>query len=501
MLVFVPKFVKTDNEVINTDVENSENHGSWPGLVYLLVVFGVVLILLQLKNLFDYFMPNFEPTKMYKIFDGIAGSNTQRSFRSKQAGIYKINQLVKNAYELHKLDEKSQQRSALKANSPEGGSIKHTSSKAIALQNYADQVDELEEVGGLIWSVKEYFSGRLAGTEGVWLPSRLLAANAIQFVATIVVITVSSIVFRDIIDELYPKELPDSIIDSIDTCFTTFDYSKCYFPFEEQGAYVGVGVCRDVSLEGPECYDLFAPLDSTEGLDGLIGSTCSSLQGAFAKIESQVAEALPGVTCTAVLGAARDYANQWAFDEEEDPAEIEDYINWCYGVGSMTAEDIEKFNEWFDDDEAFPDITDETLEECANVAVWVKGEAFSELAPGFEDVAFEVFQTCMGAYGSIAMEDPCATKLYSPIEEIYAYEQASEGDDFCVTFLKACYIDPYKPTRGTCVLGATIDDTLFQFEGPTCKSYPQINNTMNFYETNVKPMQLSVEKFFPAKWT
>ena len=504
VLVFFPAFYQGSNDIFETDLENSDEHSEWSGLGYLLVVFGIVLVLLQIKNILDFMMPSFEHSKLYTLVDSIAGSSTQLAYRSKQAGIFKINQLVKNAYELHKLEDKAQERSLLKSSSRDGqrsndGSTSHKSSKAIALQNYADQVDELEEVGGLVWSVKEYFSGRLAGTEGIWLPSRLLAANAIQFFAIIVCITVVSVTFRDLIDTFYPKALPDEVIYS-DSCFTTFDYSKCYFPFEDRGYYAGIGVCRDVSFEGPECYDLFEPLDSTDGLDGVIGDTCTSLQSAFSAVESQVADTLLGSNCSLILDAAREFANEAALNENIDPADVEDLINRCNGVNTMTAEDIEKFNEWFDDDEVFPDVTNETLSICSQVSDFVKTVAFADLAPGFEDDAFQAFRLCMDAYGSIAMESPCETQLFSPKEEIFAYEQEFDGDDFCVSFISACYIDNYNPTRATCIIGES-DDTVYQFQGSKCETYPQINNTMKYYEENILPQQLSIMRFFPEKWT
>mmetsp|Transcript_4758 Transcript_4758/g.11248 ORF Transcript_4758/g.11248 Transcript_4758/m.11248 type:complete len:449 (-) Transcript_4758:2503-3849(-) len=444
-------------------------------------------------------IPHFEPTKWYKIVDGIAGSSTKMAYRSKQAGIFKINQLVKNAHDLHKLDEKAQERSLLKQSSAVGqgsndGSTSHKSSKAIALQNYADQVDELEEVGGLVWSVKEYFSGRMAGTEGIWLPSRLLAANAIQFFAIIICITSPSVTFRDLIEAIYPTTLPETVIFS-ESCFTTFDYDDCYFPFQDRGFYAGVGVCRDVSFEGPECYPLFQPLNGTDGLDGLIGSTCDSLLSAFAVVEAQVTDKLLGANCSDILGAAREFASEKAIDLDITEAEAVATINQCYGINSMTAEDIEKFNEWFTGDPRFPEITNETLSFCEDVRDLVKTDAFSELAPGFEDDAFEAFKMCMDAYGSIAMESPCKNSLFTPTEEIFAYEKNYGGeDDFCVSFISACYIDIYNPTRATCVIGES-DDNLYQFQGPSCKNYPEIGNTLNYYEEVILPQQVSIMSF------
>mmetsp|Transcript_4757 Transcript_4757/g.11246 ORF Transcript_4757/g.11246 Transcript_4757/m.11246 type:complete len:167 (-) Transcript_4757:1526-2026(-) len=165
----------------------------------------------------------------------------------------------------------------------------------------------------------------------------------------------------------------------------------------------------------------------------------------------------------------------------------------------MTAEDIEKFNEWFTGDPRFPEITNETLSFCEDVRDLVKTDAFSELAPGFEDDAFEAFKMCMDAYGSIAMKTPCENSLSTTKEEIFAYEQGFDENGYCVSFISACYIDEYNPTRATCIIGES-DDKPYQFQGPSCKNYPEIGNTLNYYEEVILPQQVSIMSFFPEKW-
>lgn len=77
------------------------------------------------------------------------------------------------------------------------------------------------------------------------MSSRLLARNAIQFAAIIIVVVLSSILFQNVIDEVYRPD-PLETVQYSEDCFTVFDYNKCYFPFRDQGYDTGIAVCRDI---------------------------------------------------------------------------------------------------------------------------------------------------------------------------------------------------------------------------------------------------------------
>lgn len=192
VVVSVPATVKFDNFFLRTDLKDHPFYFDKAG--WILVVFGVILLLIQIRNLAFALAPNKEALRENRaliLFDRTLGSNRLRAFRGKQAGIFKLNEMIRNAYNLHTLDEQELEREALTTGSLKGPKRNKTSTKEIALQKYSDLLDDTEEVGGTIWGWKEYCSGRLATTEGVWIPSRLVAGNVILFFTTFIVVILS----------------------------------------------------------------------------------------------------------------------------------------------------------------------------------------------------------------------------------------------------------------------------------------------------------------------
>lgn len=47
---------------------------------------------------------------------------------------------------------------------------------------------QFEDAGGIVWTWKLLWSGKLFDTEGIWLPTRLLVFQAAQFASAIVLI-------------------------------------------------------------------------------------------------------------------------------------------------------------------------------------------------------------------------------------------------------------------------------------------------------------------------
>ncbi|CAJ1932922.1 unnamed protein product [Cylindrotheca closterium] len=498
VLVFLPYYFPEKNFVFNTALEEpSHEHYTYSELLNMMIVFGVLLIIIQLKNLMTIFFGKGDYLKKNPAFvfmENVLGSNINRAYRSKQAAVYKINEMARSAYDLHQLDEKAAGITKLKrevsiqesgsqtpiSNSKVGneGNRQQTgpggrSSREIALQKYNDLVDESEEVGGIIWAWKGYISGNLGVTEGVWLPSRLIAANAILFVTIVVVLYICTIIFTGFIwelEDLYNTVALKEVIYN-EQCFTEFDYNDCYFPFEEASFYSGVAVCRDVSLSGPGCMDLFEEVTPESTFGSAIGNICDSFNAAFAPFELQVGDLLGGASCPYVLDAAKQSVIEILAEFNYSPNDAEMLYNACYRINYMEDEDISKFNEWFDDDTWYPDITDETLTGCDIVSSIVSNETFVNSFTGREEAAYVSFQICMAIYKSLTPRPFCEQPLYDHIESIITYERNRTDTEFCYSYLSYCVADPYNPSRGTCVIGEA-DQKYYRFEGSTCDEYP-----------------------------
>lgn len=479
-LVFVPYFYKHANFVFDTDLgEATHEHSTYSELVGMMLIFGVLLVIIQLKNLVTICYgkgDNLKKNPAFVFMESVLGSSVNRAYRSKQAAVYKINEMARNAYELHQMDVKAAERTELKREVSNQGSGSQTamaasssslnaeerqkaalggkSSREVALQKYNDLADEHEEVGGVLWAWKEYISGNLATTEGVWLPSRLLAANGILFVTIIVVLYICTILFTGVIWEV------ESIFNAAklnevqynDECFSEFDYNDCYFPFEEASYYTGVAVCRNVALSGPGCRDLFEQVSPESTFGSAIGNICDSFNAAFAPFEKQVGDLLGGASCPYVLGAAKEKIVE-ALAPSFSAADAETIYNACYRVTYMGDEDIKKYNEWFDDDTYYPDITEQTLVDCETLSSFISNETFVDTYQGREDAAYEGFQICMEIYKSLTPRAFCEEPLFYPVEEIITYEVNRTDTDFCYSYLSLCVADEYNPSRGTCIIG------------------------------------------------
>jgi len=54
--------------------------------------------------------------------------------------------------------------------------------------NYVLRGEQIEDAGGILWTWKRILSGKLSDTEGIWLPTRLLVFQGVQFVTGIVLV-------------------------------------------------------------------------------------------------------------------------------------------------------------------------------------------------------------------------------------------------------------------------------------------------------------------------
>ena len=91
----------------------------------------------------------------------------------KQAADFKIDKMVKNALEVHRVKK---QESVVPTHFGQ------------ALVNFSEATPEYERVGGLRWTVKSIWNQTLFSHEGVLLSGRLISTNFIQFVVTIFIL-------------------------------------------------------------------------------------------------------------------------------------------------------------------------------------------------------------------------------------------------------------------------------------------------------------------------
>jgi len=471
LFIFFPAFYNMDNFIFST-------YKAEHGFEYILVVFGILLALIQIKNLVALLFDNTELLHKNRFLAGFLwGSSTKNAFRSKQAGIFKVNQLVRNAYKLHQVCTEKTEKGTKRYVSQELKRMtreklkRDKSTKETALENYANIVDETESVGGIYWAWKEFATGSLQSHEGIWLSSRLIAASAIQFVLVVLFFVASIFLSNSIMSLLYPVVTVEYSAD----CFSEFDYEKCLF-----GVVSGVGICRDVTLKGgSECLDLFEeiPQGSTFAKEN-----CKALDSAF----ESMAELVPSnLTCSEIFLSVEEILQGMALEETLQGITLEEtlgesFYHICYELSKN-----------------YDLASNETLADCKRVKDYVS----DTLSSGSGNITNDAVEFCMETYNTMNSTIPsmCDRKLYHSIQGIKTYEKNHTEDYFCQSMLSYCSPDPLNPTQGSCAIGMQ-NFLPFHFKGPSCRDYSEINSSLVFYDEKVAPLVKIFQDMYPEKW-
>ena len=145
------------------------------------VAVALFIILNQATNIFKRFVPEIKLQENQILGLMFKGSEAKAERMMKQASAFKINKMISNAYELHFNDVNNESKRLLE--SYKQGSVRvntEESTHANALLNFTNGKNEKELVGGFFWVWKQLLSGDLYDSHGIWIHSRLLAANIAQ---------------------------------------------------------------------------------------------------------------------------------------------------------------------------------------------------------------------------------------------------------------------------------------------------------------------------------
>jgi hypothetical protein len=140
------------------------------------VILGVVLMAFQVLELMrvllgDKFWQEHPKLQRYSI-----GGSIRMETSIKSAAVFKVNQMVQNALEIHN------------AASIEASTISvRASSKRNAMFHFQKLEHQTVPAGGILWAWKLLKNGTLFSEEGVWLHARLIACNVMQLIITIAV--------------------------------------------------------------------------------------------------------------------------------------------------------------------------------------------------------------------------------------------------------------------------------------------------------------------------
>jgi len=123
------------------------------------LVLSLILIILQLKVLFQILVPKHWYAGM-PFFEGLLISGTAvKERRSKKASRFKVANMVEDALRMHRKSAAESSERDIAGNKISYGS---------ALLAFESTVYDRETVGGIVWTFKKIWNGSLFEEEGVW---------------------------------------------------------------------------------------------------------------------------------------------------------------------------------------------------------------------------------------------------------------------------------------------------------------------------------------------
>lgn len=195
IFIFIP--VAREFSFWSIDTTKNEDNRDY---IYVLPILGSCLVLIQIQNL-SWILWKIKKIKMNGcIMKVLTFGETylKDEHALKQAAAFKIDRMINNAYVLHQ--HNSDAKRVVSSND--------ISTNARSLRNYNKASDSFELVGGLVWSMKMFFSGSLLKTEGVRFNSKHLIGYLVLTVFIIVLIpgVISGSLY---LSEEYDRAIPE----------------------------------------------------------------------------------------------------------------------------------------------------------------------------------------------------------------------------------------------------------------------------------------------------
>jgi hypothetical protein len=165
---------KIDDEDPYNGAEQRVENTFWKPFKYLTVGVGFVLALIFAWRLLVMTLSNWCKVSRGRFASLAISSNLRGEYRLKLAASRKINTMMVNAHSLHQAD-------TVPDNSVKG-SIGDSTLADRAMMNYVLRGQREEKTGGIVWTFRQVYTGRLFDTEGVWLPTRLIVFQGAQVI-------------------------------------------------------------------------------------------------------------------------------------------------------------------------------------------------------------------------------------------------------------------------------------------------------------------------------
>ena len=176
LLTIIPKFFRFDFIILSNITSHDtrrQNIISWVHFI-----FGCIIIFQNVLSLIHSYVSNEMVMKNVFVSKILKGTERRMETEVKQAATFKVNSMIKNAYNLHMPKNKNLHRTleAIRGSSRRVEESTHIR----ALLNFTKEQEERELTGGFLWSWKNFLNGDLLDREGIWIHTRIIASNFAQ---------------------------------------------------------------------------------------------------------------------------------------------------------------------------------------------------------------------------------------------------------------------------------------------------------------------------------
>lgn len=499
LFVFLPAFTEIDALFFYTRFEDNIYDQT---MRWILILSGALLSVIQIQHLLVLLIPEGTMSRKAQLSALIHEGSVQAEFRIKQASVSKVNRMVRNAYDLHRHNEQSSERQKIQESLTASNKMK--SSQDVALLNYTEISEETEEYGGFIWGWKTFLTGDLQAEEGVWLHSRLIAANAAQFLLCFVLIVLFAR-FAVIVDQHdynaaesssnHPLDILLSIAvgdDDVyygedyynDACESHFNASDCVFD-----KFSSMALCPMDVLQDDECGDFLIP--AQQSLD-----VCTAANAAFiAGFHQSNVTGFFEDECDGIVSRAKDifslnetdYLSEYlgckAYDAcKKNSISLQDTIDAGGDIETFYLQCYQYFSPT-----------------CAQVV----NDVDSSLLLHNNDLSEQRLNVCTEQWGAliklietqINFCDGFTMHQVQQMMTVRAIEAASTSDYYCQSPMSFCF-SGYMESLGNitfCLLS--------EFDGGSCNVTPGIKELIDYREANLPKVEMGdTVDWMPEKW-
>jgi len=165
------------------------------------VILGFITAFYHMSHVATLMMPDSFVDSHPRLRKWMTTSSIMAEMQIKRAAAHKLSVMTKNALEIVQINDRE--------------NVMNTHFGQ-ALHAYAKHGKKFESVGGFSWCWKRYMSGEVFIKEGVWLSSRLIAANMAQYIVSFYTLLAGLTLTHTVIEDYDTESVKQTLRDMVD---------------------------------------------------------------------------------------------------------------------------------------------------------------------------------------------------------------------------------------------------------------------------------------------